>query len=324
MRHFFRLIFGLALVALGVVAVLFLAKLSLPAPVEIVLANEDIYGGATIDRGLFRVEQVRGLDRAYWDVVTKDEFLSVYEGGVLADGAIIYAGFPLSPRQVIFSDTPNPDVDRLTLLTDPANTVFPIDVKPGQVGNFVKPGDYVDLVFTVGRVESGRIDIPPEPTIVPSLNEVGVPPDGALPPTPTPLPPPPAGSAYMATPSPTPPGLELPMAVVSLPDVLVLRVEREQVPNYAAGAPGLGVSDANQPAYLDGDVIRIYVELAPDDAAIAAFLLASGSVVAPSHRAELDAPPYGLTWTDFKNWFLSRRPDLFPGADLPTPKGDQP
>ena len=41
------IIAGLGLVALGVVAVLFLAKLSLPTPVEIVLANEDIYGGAT-------------------------------------------------------------------------------------------------------------------------------------------------------------------------------------------------------------------------------------------------------------------------------------
>jgi hypothetical protein len=319
MGQFMRILFGLALVILGVVAVLFLAKLTLPPTIEVPVASQDITGGTVIDRAYFRVVNLRGLDSGVRDaLVTKDEFIALYEGqGVLADGEIVYAGFPLAKRQIVFPEFVNPDVDRLTLLTEGGNVVFPIDVAPGQVGNFVKAGDFVDLVFTVGRIEGNTIDVPPEPTYVPSLQDVGEP-GTALVPTATPARGAAAVPANVVTPTPTPAGLEMPLAVISLPDVLVLKVERELIVNYAAASPGLG-GESNEPAYLEGDVIRIYVELAPDDAAIAAFLLHSGNVVAPSHRGEIDNQPSGLTWTDFKNWYLSQRPDLFPDVDFPTP-----
>ncbi|GAB4466143.1 MAG: hypothetical protein Kow00120_30940 [Anaerolineae bacterium] len=316
MGHIVRFGIGIGLVALGVIAVLFLAQLTLPPIVEIPVAAQDLPAGTVIDRSLFRVEAMRGLDaRTRGAVVGKVEFLTQYEGGIVADGEIVYEGFPLSPRQVVFPDAINSAVDRLTLLTASEHVVFPVDVKPGQVGNFIKAGDFVDLVFTVGRVEKNQLEVPAVPTYVPDLHRVGTP-QPPLPSAATPAAPPAIVSA-VATPTPTPMALDLPLAVIALPDVRVLRVEREQIPNYAAAAPGLGGESSNQPAFLEGDVVRIYVELAPDDAAIAAFLLASGSVVAPSHRAEIGAQPYGLTWTDFKNWFLSRRPDLFSGVQFP-------
>ncbi|MBN1283971.1 MAG: hypothetical protein JXB47_01090 [Anaerolineae bacterium] len=319
MGHFIRILLGLALVVLGILAVLLLARLTLPPVVDVPVAAADITSGTVIDRSLFKIESMRGLSGGALDAfITRDEFLALYEGGMIADGEMVYAGFPLSPRQIIFLDRPNPEVDRLTLLAQDGNVVFPIDVQPGQIGNYVKAGDYIDLVFTVGRVESNRIEIPPVPTYVPSLNDVGGPPI-ELPVQPTEAPPVVVQPANVVTPTPTPPFLELPVAVVSLPDVLILKVEREQIPNYAAAAPGLAGPGAEAAApFLEGDVIRVYVELAPDDAAIAAFLLASGSVIAPSHRAAVgDAQPYGLTWTDFKNWYLSRRPDLFPNVEFP-------
>lgn len=318
MGRIIRLGTGLALVAAGVIAVLFLAGLTLPPVIEVPVAVADIPAGTVIDRSQFRIEPMRGLSGPVQAAfVDKAEFLTQYEGAIVADGETVYEGFPLSPRQVVFVDSINGAVDRLTLLTDPNHVVFPIDVKPGQVGNYVRIGDYVDLVFTVGRVEGNQIEVPPEPTFVPDLREVGTPQPPLARATPVAAPPLAAAVMPVATLTPTPATLDLPLAVIALPDVLVLKVEREQVPNYAAAAPGLGGGPSDQPAFLEGDVVRIYVELAPDDAAIAAFLLTAGSVVAPSHRQALSPQPYGLTWTDFKNWFLSRRPDLFPGVQFP-------
>ena len=321
MGRIIRLGTGLALVAAGVIAVLFLAGLTLPPVIDVPVAVADIPAGTVIDRSQFRIESMRGLSgQVQAAFVDKAEFLTQYEGAIVADGETVYEGFPLSPRQVVFVDSINGAVDRLTLLTDPNHVVFPIDVKPGQVGNYVRIGDYVDLVFTVGRVEGNQIAVPPEPTFVPDLHAVGTPQPPLARATPVAMAPVAAAGASAvasATLTPTPATLDLPLAVIALPDVLVLKVEREQIPNYAAAAPGLGGETSHQPAYLEGDVVRIYVELAPDDATIAAFLLASGSVVAPSHRQALSPQPYGLTWTDFKNWFLSRRPDLFPGFQFP-------
>ncbi|MCZ7543353.1 MAG: hypothetical protein M5R40_07340 [Anaerolineae bacterium] len=255
MGRIIRLGTGLALVAAGVIAVLFLAGLTLPPVIDVPVAVADIPTGTVIDRSQFRIEQMRGLSgQVQGAFVDKVEFLTQYEGGIVADGETVYEGFPLSPRQVVFSDAINGAVDRLTLLTDPAHVVFPIDVKPGQVGNYVRIGDYVDLVFTVGRVEANQIEVPPEPTFVPDLHAVGTPQPPLARATPVAMPPVAAAGASAvaaATLTPTPATLDLPLAVIALPDVLVLRSSAKASCQLRRRRAGPGRGDF-QPAGVPG------------------------------------------------------------------------
>ncbi len=291
----FRNLIGLLLIAAGIVCVFFVEKATYPASVTVVVASQDLHAGDQITPDKVHKEDWMQVDPlSVSNMVTLDQWQDI-AGGRVAFGQQIPAGHPISVSQIVFDDKLNNAVDRVTLLAAPGKVVLPIDMQPGQVGNWIRTGDYVDLIFSVGQVPNESVTVPPVAPAANSLQAPGATPQPALP--------------ISAVPAQsTPNALQLPLATVPLLNVHVLRVDRQQKQVYGQNSQGVQ-STKN----VDGDVTRIYVELDPQDATIVGFLLQSGKVIASSHLDKLNNPnqTVGLSWTDFVNWFLGHRPDLW-------------
>jgi Flp pilus assembly protein CpaB len=284
---------GLVLTALVVVAVFFGGKLLTPAPVQVPVALGDVPPNTEISPSLFRLEQWTGVQgRTLGEYVTKDEF-GQYVGSVTVE--TVHAGFPLGKAQVLKPGEANARIRRLTLMlqTQAGMTVFPIPVEADTAGNFIQAGDYVDLVFSVGAVNVREMDNPPDPT---------------------PTPPAIAGMGIVQ-PTPRPPvteTLRLPVSKLVIQNVPVLKVEREVTRPSASPASisiGVGGSSApGQPAYVEGDVERLYVALDQEQLEIVSFILYNGDVRVAAHATVFpEKPTEGVTWDDFEDWFFAQR-----------------
>jgi len=292
------LILGLIGALVVAAAVVLVVRLGRGTPVQLPVAIEDIPPGTELSPQQFRLTEVRGLDREALDAyITADEFAG-YVGRPLLE--TVHAGFPVGKAQV------DPELQsRLTLaLSDPTHLVYPLPVNADQVGNYIVAGDYVDVIFALGRVaeqEMSRAYTAPE---------VGVGSRRVTTPTET------TGAVTMAVAQPTPtplrPGtvvtetLRLPLAKVILADVPVLRVEREQV-RSASAAYGLAGEETRQTT-LEGDVLRLYLEVDREQAEVLSFALHNGVLNLPAHAQPIGGETEGFTWDDFVEMFFQDRP----------------
>lgn len=288
------LILGLVGAVVVMVAVVLVVRLGRGTPVPLPVAIEYIPPGTPLEPQLFRLTQVRDLDRATLDaVVTADEFAE-YIGLPVVE--TVHAGSPVFKAQIA-TEMPNEWQSRLTLLvSDPSHLVFPVPVSADQVGNYIVAGDYVDVVFTLGRVAQHEMEhvyqVPG-----PEMPEAW----GVTTPTVT----------ARATPEYRPGAwvtetLHLPLAKVVLPDVRVLRVEREVVRTASAtyGATGVGA----QSIVSHGDVIRLYLEVDREQAEVLSFALGNGVLNLPAHARPIGGTTEGFTWDDFVERFFRDRP----------------
>jgi Flp pilus assembly protein CpaB len=289
MKNRFRLplliagLVGAVIVALGVVFVLRSGKAD---TVQIAVAIQDVPAGSAVDSTLFRRETVAGLKpQTLAAYVTVAEF-SAYEGFPLLE--TVPANAPLLKSQVR-TDDPNMRQNRLTLLlSDPANLVYPIPAGADLVGNYIVAGDRVDVIFSLSRMAQSEL-IHTE-TITATDGVTGT----AHTATPTPLP---AGSVVTTT-------LHLPIAKVILPDVLVLRVEREQIRSSSTSF-GMGTEEEARP--VEGDVLRLYLEVTREQAEILSFAVNNGTLNLPARAEPAGGHSDGFTWDDFVERFFEER-----------------
>jgi Flp pilus assembly protein CpaB len=295
------LILGIVLSAVVCGAVVLVLRFSQPQTVELPVAIDDIEPGTAINPKLFRLEEVSGLSSESLDAyVTKEEFLGDYNG--LPALETIYAGSPILKAQM--PDPDDPDVGiwrqkRLTLLLkDPENVVYPIPVSADQVGNYIYTGDYVDVVFTLGRVAMSEFEHS-EKVEVPDLPMPGA----TLPTTPTVPTAPPVttikADEWVTT------TLSMPVAKVILPNVHVLKVEREVQRSSASASVGTG--DDSEPVVIEGDVVRLYVELSRADAEVLSFVLHNGALNLPARAEPSDTTTEGYFWEDFVDALFADR-----------------
>ncbi|HEY75980.1 MAG TPA: hypothetical protein G4O00_07345 [Thermoflexia bacterium] len=295
------LVIGIVGAIIVAVAVILVVRMGRGTPVPLPVAIDDIPPGTALDPQLFRLTEVRDPDPAFLEaVVTADEFVQYMGLPVLET---VHAGSPVFKAQVA-TEAPNEWQHRVSLLvSDPDHVVFPIPVSPDQVGNYIVAGDYVDVIFTLGRVAAQEMS---HEYVVPE--EVGVRETGQVTPTGkvgaqgiAPLW---VGGAITET-------LHLPVAKVILPDVRVLRVEREVVQtagfSYGTGAKeetGVGARGVAP----TGDVIRLYLEVDREQAEVLAFALNNGVLNLPAHARPIGTPTEGFTWDDFVDRFFQDRP----------------
>ncbi len=282
------LIAGLILALLVAVAVFAVIRLGRGTPERLPVATRDIPPGTPLDPSDFRLAQVYGLDAATLGaVLTADEF-GPYVGRPTLE--MIHAGSPVFIAQVDTAAQP-----RLTLiLSDPSHLVYPLPVNADQVGSYLVAGDRVDVIFTVGRVAAQEM------THVERW-EIEAPAVPGLPITPTVQPAQRVDTVHVVTTT-----LRLPVSKVILPDVLVLRVEREQV-RSAAVSYGMGAEQPSQ-AVTEGDVLRIYLEVTREQAEVLSFALNNGALNLPARAVPAGGASEGFTWNDFERLFFSGRP----------------
>ncbi len=78
----------------------------------------------------------------------------------VAYGQDIPHGPPISKPQVVYDDKLNEAADRPTVLPAAGKVAFPINLGPDSVGNWIRPGDYVDLIFSVGTMQANEVTLP--------------------------------------------------------------------------------------------------------------------------------------------------------------------
>jgi Flp pilus assembly protein CpaB len=294
------IILGLVGAVIVAIAVVMVVRLSRGTPAEILVAKQDIEPGMEVEPDMFQLEEIRGMSRGPLSTyVLKDEYLRDYNG--LPALVMIHKGSPLMKAQL-----PDPNaIDNLqsrqprltTLLKDPENVVYPLPISVDQVGNYVVAGDYVDVIFTLGRVSAANLQHDQE-KVAPTMP----PPTGSRVTTPT-VSSRPIKTAeaveYVTT------TLTLPIAKVILPDVHVLRVEREQIRSASAT---YGTSGETTTRTEQGDIVRLYVELSPADAEVLSFVLHNGELNLPARAEPSDGKTEGYFWEDFVDDLFVDRP----------------
>jgi Flp pilus assembly protein CpaB len=291
-------ILGLVGAVIVGVAVVLVVRVSRGTPAEILVAKRDLEPGTAVEPGMFQVE-VRGLTPGPLSTyVTKDEYLAHYNG--LPTLMMVNKGSPLMKAHL-----PDPDgVDglqarqhRLTLLLDDADhVVYPLPVSVEQVGNFVVAGDYIDVVFTLGRAAAStveHIEEVPAPTLEAPRSTR----------TTTPTVPVTVKAAAVEHVTST---LTMPVSKVILPNVHVLRVERERIRSASAT---YATSSETRTTTEEGDIVRLYVELSREDVEVLSFALHNGALNLPARAQESDAGTTGYFWEDFVDDLFLDRPE---------------
>jgi Flp pilus assembly protein CpaB len=206
---------------------------------------------------------------------------------------MIYAGEPVLKAHLPDPDDPTIGTwrqKRLTLLLDdPQNLVYPMSVSADQVGNYIQAGDYVDVVFTLGRVtalemhyvERGESLFPLSFATESTSTVEVMRPDG-----PTRI-------------------LAMPVSKVILSSVHVLKVERD-VQRSTSFSSGMGSGQA-QPTFFEGDVVRLYVEISTRDVEVLSFAYHNGFINLPARAKPAGVGTCGYFWDDFVQDVLGDR-----------------
>lgn len=297
------LILGLGGAVVVAVAVTVIIRVGRGTPVQLPVAIHDIPPDTPLDSRLFRLQEVRGLDQLTLDAYVTAEEFGAYANYPLLE--MVHAGFPVGKAQVQ-TEQPNTRQQQLTLLlSDDSHLVYPLQVTPDQVGSFLVAGDRVDVIYTVGRVanqqmiHSEKVTEPDAfgyagPEISPTLVLTST---GLLPPLPN------LETDLLITTT-----LQLPAAKAILTDVLVLRVEREQVRSIS-GAYGMTGSEERTPAPMEGEVIRLYLEVDREQAELLSFALHNGALNLPARAQPAGGTSEGVVWEDFVELFFAGRSD---------------
>lgn len=263
---------GLILAALVAVGLALYVNLSRPRTALVPIAAADIPAGTLVQRGLFRAVEMSGIDADTLDAwVLASDFGQAVGRRLNSD---VRAGFPIARAQ-IDPNAPGAVETRLSLAISGANGYYlPIPVTPDQVGNFIQPGDRIDLIVHVGSINARE------------LGAAGQAPNGAKRVTET---------------------VGLPITKLVAQNLEIIRVERDPPPKTAqASSSAVNAKDTAR----TGDVRRIYALVNRDQLEVLTFALRNGDhsfAVRGYGNVSPPAPTDAVTWDDFERWFFTQR-----------------
>jgi hypothetical protein len=277
-----------------------------PPPYRITIALKEIPPYTVITRDMLAVDEQTMHQRVASRLVHETE-IDRYLGGMAIE--TIHAGEPLRRNAVVTADNPAA-VHRLSLaLTDPdlVAAVVPVDAK--IIPDNVTAGDYVNVTVGIeGNVSQLTAATWGEAA---GATTWGAPP--ASTPTPTPVP-------FTATLPLTPTGplplsddvpeVAPPLDKIVLPQVQVIHVAREKVPNPNYGMT-FGQEGAQEPPFLDGNIESITLLVPKAAEELLYFAVDNGTLhisIVP-HLAVLAgaSPSTGVLWEDIVRFFQEER-----------------
>jgi Flp pilus assembly protein CpaB len=273
MRRLF-LILGAVLGVIVAIGIFLFIQSARPTLVDVPVAVSDIPAGTTLNSGLFRVTSLANIDRA---TASKWILLSDWKQ---ADGKTttseIRAGFPIARSQI----DPNSSVayeTRLSLiLTGTNDYYFVLPTGVNEVGNFLQPGDRIDLILNVTNA-----------LMRPISQTAGASTDSAITPS-IPL---------LSTVMP-------PISKLVMQNMSIMRIDRDK-------GSGGGQADPNAPPPL-GNIQRLYIKVDRDQLEVLSFVLNNGKhniAVRAANGSQDTLPTSGVTWDDFARWFYAQRGD---------------
>jgi Flp pilus assembly protein CpaB len=259
-----------------------------PQEVTVPIANEDIPAGTVLRRELFSGVRMANVPAStYQKWVLAAEFTNEAEGRTaLSD---IKAGFPIAKASLDPNSAGGIET-RLSLAITGTNEYYVvIPATPDQVGNFVQPGDRVDLLISLGDANrQDSLTIPLTPTLETDEN----------------------GLITVTTP--------FPVSKLVMQNMKVIRVEREapRQQNQQAQTAQQAVNRATTQEIRD--IKRLYVKVDRDQLEVLSFVLNNGKrniAVRSADGSEASLPTDGVTWEDFVRWFYAQRNNLPNGAE---------
>jgi len=281
-----------------------------PPPYRIIIALEEIPPYTVLTRDMFAVDEQTMHQRVASRLVHEAE-IDRYLGGMVIE--TIHAGEPLRRNGVVAADNPAA-AHRLSLaLTDPDLVAAVVPVNSKIIPDNVTAGDYVNVTVgiagNVSQVTSATWDETAGPTMW------GVPPADAPTPLTSTLPftPTPSTGSGQAGPLPLSgevPEVAPPLDKLVLPQVQVIHVGREKVPNPNYGM-AFGQEGAQELLFLEGDVESITLLVPKAAEELLYFAVDNGTLhisIVP-HTAVLagTSPSTGVLWEDIVRFFQEER-----------------
>jgi len=302
MRRIF-MILGVVLGVLVAAGVAIFMQANRPTIIEVPVAKESIPAGTVLHDNMFRVARMANVDAATQKMwVTVAEWKGA-EGKLTTSD--IRAGFPVAKAQVD-PNTPAGIENRLSLALTGTNDYYAvIPANADQVGNFVQPGDHVDVILSISA------DRWPDGGIV---GPITVTESAGAQPAPPPLNP--DGLYMQAAP--------YPVTKVIMQNLLVLRVEREQPRTTAKPATDKDGNPIPQPEVVR-EIKRLYVKVDRDQLEVMGFAMNNGKrnlMVRAATGNDQVLPSDGLSYEDFARWFFQQKGNfwMYQGK----PEGSQP
>ena len=265
------LIIGVALGVLVAAGTFFYIQSTRPRFVDVPVAAENIPAGTVLRPELFREVRIANVDSD-----TASKWVLTSEFGEMALGhtatSDIKEGFPAAKAQM---DPNSADgfESRLSLAISGTNDYYVvIPTTPDQVGNYVQPGDRIDLIVSIGAGgQSDSFSSAMTPTLRADAN----------------------GSITLTN--------LLPVSKLVMQNMKVLRVEREPSRNSQ--------SSKSSPEEVR-DVKRLYVKVDRDQLEVLGFVLNNGTkniAVRAAGGSQDVLATDGVTWDDFTRWFYAQR-----------------
>ena len=169
MRRLF-IILGVVLGIIVAAGIFLFLQISRPVTSDVPVAINDIPAGTVLHADMFRVAKLANVDRETllkW--ITASEW-SKADGKVVTSD--IRAGFPVAEAQI----DPNSSAaqeSRLSLaLVGPDEYYVVIPASPNDVGNFILPGDRIDLILSLGDAGNKEAVAVEQPGQAQNPNEV--------------------------------------------------------------------------------------------------------------------------------------------------------
>jgi hypothetical protein len=327
---------GLLLFVGAFIALLVAGSILNPPPYRVVIAVADINPYTVLTREMLAVDSQTMNSKVASRLVHESE-VDMYVGGLVVEA--VHGGEPLRRNAVVAQGNPAA-VHRLSLaLTDPniVALVVPVDAK--NIPSNVTSGDYVNITMgipgsvsqlatqafgqqimpglaPVDETGKGPEQLPEEPraTVPPASTPVAT---GTLPIIATPGPgeegPPVVGGKGVEYPSEQEReelDVRPPLVKVILPQVTILSVVREKIPNPNYGM-GMGEGSEMQPAYLEGEIESVTVLVPGAAEELLYFAVDNGSIhvsVVPHTAVEEGASPStGILWNDIVDFIEAER-----------------
>lgn len=278
------LIIGALLGMITAGGLIFINIINRSAAVEVVLAVRDLPAGTALRADMFRVARWSDVDDADAERLVIAEEFPKHEGRLLIHD--VPAGIPLAEAHIDSALPGDAHLRLSSIITATDSYYFVLPASADKIGNWVQPGDRIDLLVSVGR-----LDVADLRTTLP---------------TPAYIPPPVIRADEVQSVT-----LQSPASKLVLQNLRVLRIDRAAPRNQGAMQTGgfSAQSEAEQGEAPPADVLRIYVAVTRDQLEILSFIKHNGehdfAVRSPANT--LIAATSGVAWEDFVRWFFAQR-----------------
>jgi Flp pilus assembly protein CpaB len=246
---------------------------------------------------MFRVSQFSNADPqtvAQW--VTVATFKNTAEGKVT--NSDVRAGFPVAKSQIDPSVSSQVETRLSLLLTDTNQYYFAVPVKPDEIGNFIQPGDRIDIILNLGGGNNSD-SLAVEPPGAKNQNAGAGTSAGAQ------------SEITLTT--------KMPVTKLVMQNLEIIRIERANPSSSAnnANQQSQGQPQAQPTPVPMGSIQRMYIKVDRDQLEVLSFVMNNGKhdyAVRAANGSQESLPTDGVTWADFARWFYAQRGNKVDGA----------